>query len=340
MRWRFKTGDDVKGHPSIAEDGTIYVGSFDYLLYAINPNGTLKWKRDGDYCGSSSVAIGNDGILYFGSLYAAYPNNGTTKWSLDLPNNYFSSHAISADGTIYVSAGGCLIAVNPNGTEKWRKYIGKAESCPVIAEDGTIYIGSGQDDFGYLHAFGKGPLAVDAGGPYSGNAEEPIQFSGDVFGGVLPYDYHWEFGDGNTSDLEDPEHTYSESGEYIATFTVIDGDENSSSDTANVTVGTSRPTVKITKPENALYLLNMKILPLSKPLIIGRIDIEVDASQGEVGIDRVEFYIDDELKFTDFDEPYSWTWKDKVFFKHTIKVIAIDNAEKSSSNEIVVRKFF
>ena len=43
QKWAFKAGDDVESSPAIGSDGTIYVGSDDDNLYALNPDGTLKW---------------------------------------------------------------------------------------------------------------------------------------------------------------------------------------------------------------------------------------------------------------------------------------------------------
>jgi outer membrane protein assembly factor BamB len=44
QKWVFPTGGDVSSSPAIDSDGTIYVGSDDGKLYAINPtNGTEKW---------------------------------------------------------------------------------------------------------------------------------------------------------------------------------------------------------------------------------------------------------------------------------------------------------
>ncbi len=77
-----------------------------------------------------------------------------------------------------------------------------------------------------------------------------------------------------------------------------------------------------------------------KPIIIGLIDIEINASQEQIGIERVEFYIDDILQATDITVPYSWTWNNIRFFKHTIKVIAYDTSGKSTSTSIGVWKFF
>jgi len=172
LRWKFKTGDRIYGSPSIAEDGTIYIGSsWDSYLYALYPNGTLRWKYGG--AGTpNNPSIGSDGTIYAGYLYnlvALYPD-GSLKWNFYVGNVGYigkSAPAISADGTIYFgihlgtpgySNGGEIIAVNPDGTEKWRKRIADywVDSSPSIAEDGTVYIGSSVDmSRGYLHAFGN-----------------------------------------------------------------------------------------------------------------------------------------------------------------------------------------
>jgi len=101
------------------------------------------------------------------------------------------------------------------------------------------------------------------------------------------------------------------------------------------------PILNITKPGNALYLRNKNIIPLHKPLIIGILDIEAESKDYQSGIDKVEFYIDDELKETDISEPYSWMWDERALlrFRHTIKVIAYDNAGNSNLEELFVRKF-
>ena len=346
LRWRYLTGGVIKGHPSIAPDGTIYVPSFDGYLYALHPDGTLIWKvSTGDDVAAASAAVSSDGTLYVGTevLRTFYPN-GTLKWMVDVGGDvYGTSPAISADGTIYVSAGICIVAVNPEGTIKWKKLISNVAvlSSPCISEDGSIYVGSswrnqdGTHSWGYLHAFGDAPLSVDAGGPYSGNALDSISFMSTIFGGALPYTYLWEFGDGNTSDLEHPTHTYAKPGEYIATLTLIDGEGNSSSDTANVSVGTSRPTVRILRPENALYLFNIKLKTISsQPIIIGRIKITVEAYQEDVGIDHVSFYIDSFYKYSDYEPPYEWVWKERSFFFHDISVWAESKDGKSGEASI------
>ena len=45
LRWAFPTGNDISlTSPALAADGTVYVGSLDGNLYAVNGDGTLKWN--------------------------------------------------------------------------------------------------------------------------------------------------------------------------------------------------------------------------------------------------------------------------------------------------------
>jgi outer membrane protein assembly factor BamB len=268
LRWRFKTGDWVKSHPSIAEDGTIYISSWDDYLYALYPNGTLKWDYEDCYGGCSSASIDKDGIIYVAGdnkLLAIY-QDGTNKWEFDLGSDRgigHSSPAISADGTIYIGVhigqtyGGEIIAVNSDGTERWRsdriadEWV---ESSPCIGKDGTVYIGSSSisilDDnsLGYLHAFGSGELKAYADGPYYGLIDEPVQFNGDATGGHQPYFWHWDFGDDETSDEQNPTHIYTNPGNYTASLTVTDNEHDISSDIAWIWIQVSnnppdKPTV-------------------------------------------------------------------------------------------------
>ena len=174
LKWKFMTGAEFGCSASIADDGIIYAAGCWGNLYALYPNGTVKWK-----CGisvNSNPSIGIDGTIYIGgeNLYAVYPN-GTLKWSFDLGDERWVaglSPAISADGTIYIgynigipnSWAGEIIAVNSNGTERWRKRIANywVHSSPSIAEDGTVYIGCAYNIAkGYLYAFGS----IDSNSP-------------------------------------------------------------------------------------------------------------------------------------------------------------------------------
>jgi outer membrane protein assembly factor BamB len=54
------SGNYVFSSPTLGADGTIYVGSYDHKLYAINPNGTLKWS----YVTGGSVFSSPAGLIW------------------------------------------------------------------------------------------------------------------------------------------------------------------------------------------------------------------------------------------------------------------------------------
>ncbi len=66
------------------------------------------------------------------------------------------------------------------------------------------------------------PLLANANGPYYGNVNEHIQFNGSATGGTQPYSWHWDFGDGATSNDQSPDHKYISAGNYSVTLTVTD----------------------------------------------------------------------------------------------------------------------
>jgi outer membrane protein assembly factor BamB len=148
LKWSFEIVREIRSSPAIDADGTIYIQSLDGYLFAINPNGTEKWRFSMPGI-ESSPAIGLDGTIYVGNslfIYAINPD-GSEKWTYDTGALTWSSPTIGQDGRIYVSAygNGTLYALNPDGIEEWTHSLGGIEwlyESPSIGTDGTIYIRS------------------------------------------------------------------------------------------------------------------------------------------------------------------------------------------------------
>jgi outer membrane protein assembly factor BamB len=134
IRWKFPLLADpgeLNSSPTVnTADGTIYVGSDNKNVYAINPNGFEKWRftTGADVESSPFIAIDPiDGIptVYIGSdddnVYALNAETGAKKWEFATAGpNVVSSPVVDLDGTIYIgSEDGKVYAFNPNGTEKW-----------------------------------------------------------------------------------------------------------------------------------------------------------------------------------------------------------------------------
>jgi len=221
MKWRFGTGSWIRTAPCIAEDGTIYCVSLDNYLYAVYQNGTMKWRTD--VGAGTSPTIGQDGTVYAGwsALYAVNPINGSIKWTYNPGSGRViegATPAHSADGTIYFGVcvgddeGGEIIAINSDGTEKWRATIAdeRVESAPAISEDGTVYIGSSwKPSGGFLHAFGpldpNAPTAPTITGQTNGNIRKIYTYT---FTSTSPLhrniSYLINWGDGTTTDWIGP----------------------------------------------------------------------------------------------------------------------------------------
>lgn len=157
VQWTYTLGDNAKySSAAIAGDGTIYIGSQKDKIHAVNPNGTVKWEfaTGGDVNGTP--AIGTDGTVYAaavdGYLYALDPATGTQKWKIQFGAYIGGSLALGSDGTIYVSGNrgsgdtesGVLLAVHPDGTQKWAyESLTKIDQGgPALGTDGTVYIGT------------------------------------------------------------------------------------------------------------------------------------------------------------------------------------------------------
>ncbi len=189
-KWQYDTaGRTNLFGPTLGADGTLYQGSWDHSFYALNPDGTLKWKaqaagcvsypatvddsRKMVYLGGGDAHCGPDGTLY------AFANDGTLKWKYDAGSMDVGSPAIGADGTIYAPAPPKLLALNPDGTLKWS--VGDFQNevagviSPAIAADGTIYVGSAR---GHISAIDPVTHAIKwfyLTGPEPG---DPAQFRG------------------------------------------------------------------------------------------------------------------------------------------------------------------
>jgi hypothetical protein len=131
----------------LGADGTVYVGSDDNNIYAIDSAGNLKWKYKTEGPVNSSPVLGADGTVYVGSddnnIYAI-DSAGNLKWKY--ATNYWvkSSPVLGSDGTVYVgSFDGNIYAIDSAGNLKWKyKTEGPVWSSPVLGTDGTVYVGS------------------------------------------------------------------------------------------------------------------------------------------------------------------------------------------------------
>jgi hypothetical protein len=124
-KWRFQADSiQITSKPLVGPDGTVYVMDDYAHLYALTPDGGLKWMTVAGGQGSR-LTQGSDGTLYTmadGRLTAIRPD-GTLKWIFTHPDMSWtvSGPTVGPDGNIYgvVQNGLGFFSVTPTGQLRW-----------------------------------------------------------------------------------------------------------------------------------------------------------------------------------------------------------------------------
>ena len=148
LLWRIQLqGYSVSGI-ALAPDGTIYMGDRAGIIYALNPDGTEKWRfQTGSTIHSAGPTVAADGTIHIASadtfVYALNPD-GTQKWRFATEYHTYGSPVIDDDGTIYFgNRDAHIYAVDRDGNEVWRygdwneTYYFAAS--PALGHDGRLY---------------------------------------------------------------------------------------------------------------------------------------------------------------------------------------------------------
>ena len=102
------------------------------------------------------------------------------------------------------------------------------------------------------------------------------------------------------------------------------------------------PSVEIIRPKIGYLYINdeeKRHLPFEKTVIIGKITIEAIASDPD-NISKVEFWVNNKLKSTDTEAPYTYTFDERILGKCKIKVIAYDtygNQNNATVNVFMIK---
>ena len=141
VKWRFKLAADYSLHtPGVATDGTVYVNVETGKLYAIAPNGTLRWIFQAGVGGGvdGPVSVGPDGTIYAAGTVADPNGNGAT---------------------------GAIFAIAPQGTQKWvfNQTGHLIIAGPNVGPDGNIYAIAEYSGIGLFSLTPQGQLRFKVG---------------------------------------------------------------------------------------------------------------------------------------------------------------------------------
>ena len=106
---------------------------------------------------------------------------------------------------------------------------------------GEVFVGGAPTSLDYVEYFSN-QLGMNASAStISGPAWLGVNFSASAWGASWSYAWSWTFGDGGTSTLQNPSHTYTKPGSYQANVTVTDSSGAKATRMVTVTVGNPLP---------------------------------------------------------------------------------------------------
>lgn len=182
-RWAFGAAEESYFFPAPVPDeqGNIRIGCSDGYIYALRPDGRLRWRipvPDEDEI-RTEVVYGPDGTMYWGTdgyYLCAKSDTGRTKIIYEMNDVVCSTPAVSDNGTVYILPDdGTFYAFTASGRLLFKQDIAWEDkdlyytSSPTIGPDGTVYIGSWD---GGLYAFyGDAPPARSLWPQFRQNAQ-------------------------------------------------------------------------------------------------------------------------------------------------------------------------
>jgi outer membrane protein assembly factor BamB len=185
-------------------EGTIYVGTADGRLVALEPTGGTRWiqpmARKTTIVGTPTVA--DDGRIFVPAndgRVRAFDANGTLLWEVATQGAIRGGIALASDGALtFGSDDRKVYRVSPAGAVLWTTLVGGAvASTPVVDRAGTVYVGAND---GRVYALGaadgavrwsfasNGPvrsaLAIGVGGRlFAGSSDKRLYALGEFRGG-------------------------------------------------------------------------------------------------------------------------------------------------------------
>lgn len=110
------------------------------------------------------------------------PRNPDLHWSVDLQSFAYSSPAVDADGTIFVGTDGAVVAVRPDGTQRWRTAIGGNTVSSPLVSLGSVYIGARDGRLYKLNTTNGSSASAAIGGEIWSS---PIDIDGTIYFGAF-----------------------------------------------------------------------------------------------------------------------------------------------------------
>ncbi len=181
---------------------------------------STAWGGGLVYAVSSDTTIG--GVNYNSSVRAFNPLTGSVVWQDPFTLTSYDGYAapLWVNQLLIVPDQGTLLVLNAtNGAIVYQDTLGGVFQAAASIARGEVFATSTDHD---VYAFDLSLNSSANQSLPSGPGPLTDYFNDTGSGGLPPYQYAWTFGDGGTSNLRDPVHTFETAGTYHVTVTTTD----------------------------------------------------------------------------------------------------------------------
>jgi outer membrane protein assembly factor BamB len=157
VRWRVSATASIEVSPSVSMGGEVFVTANDASVYAIDPDGTVHWRRVIGHESYSSSTVTSKGVLVFGdnsgALNFVRASNGSLVRRDQGVKGLWGGQAIDDRGDVYFGTQGKgIYGFNRQGRQLFHLTASSAiDSYPALTANGTLIVG---DESGTLYAVG------------------------------------------------------------------------------------------------------------------------------------------------------------------------------------------
>jgi outer membrane protein assembly factor BamB len=143
--WQFSAKDGIEGTAAIT-GGTVFIGSFDKHLYALDlKTGKEKWKYG---AGPIKATPGyRDGVVYAGdedgTLHAVDAATGKRRWTFEGGSDVVSGISFAGTDILFGTEGSDLVCVSKDGKKRWTFNVpgGPVYATAAVVEGSTFLAG-------------------------------------------------------------------------------------------------------------------------------------------------------------------------------------------------------
>jgi outer membrane protein assembly factor BamB len=168
-KWTFALGDRAYGAPTVADDGTVWVGSDKKALFAVRESGALgvKLELDGEADSSPLPMLDGGVVVAAGDTVLRVGPRADVVWRFRAKRKVYSAPTATADGrVVFGSQDHRLYALAAkDGAVAFSVDLGADVDCaPAALDDGSVVVGTDAGELVRVDAAGKIVFRTDVGG--------------------------------------------------------------------------------------------------------------------------------------------------------------------------------